>query len=221
MTLLPRLFAGLAALALAVPLFAFEGKVHFETGTAKKPQPLVYSIKGEKARMEFGAGAHAVIDGTKQEMYMLMPEQKMYMVVSFADVADVAQNQMDDVQFEATGDTETILGRKCEKYRATEKNGTTTEIWATEGMGKFIGQLGGSGGLGGRNKLPQWQQDLAKKGFFPLRIVTINRRGKETSRMEATKIEDVSLASSLFEIPPGYQRFDMGGIMRGLIPGSK
>jgi hypothetical protein len=37
--------------------------------------------------------------------------------------------------------------------------------------------------------------------------------------MEVTAIDKKSLPDSLFVPPDGYQKFDMGGMMRGMIPG--
>lgn len=222
MNSLPRLCAALIALACVLPLAAFEGRVHFDMKSGRDSNEIAYAIKGDKARIEWPGKEipPAIIDGTKQEMMMLMPEQKMYMRLSMADATRVAKKgAKNEVEFEDTGETEEILGRTCHKYRVSDRNGIT-HLWAAEGMGTFMGQLGG-GKLRNGGDLPAWQRTLGEKGFFPLRVVGTNKRGKETFRMEATKIDETSLADTLFEVPAGYQKFDMGGMMRGLIPGAR
>jgi hypothetical protein len=226
MSISPRhLLSALFALVLSLPASAeFEGKVYFDMTAGRETQPVVYSLKGDNARFEMlnmpGGMGTMIIDGKKQEGYALMPEQKMYMSISLATAVDAANKQATDVKFEDTGETEEILGRKCRKFRVTDRD-TTTEIWAAQGMGKFAAQMGGNPLRGSKNSLPSWQREMFAKGYFPLRTVGLNKRGKETFRMQATKIEETSLADSLFQVPAGYQQFSMGGLMQGLIPGSK
>jgi hypothetical protein len=222
MKLLPRLFSGLAAALLALPLVAFEGKVHLDMTSGRDSQQIVYSLKGEKARMEMpnlGAGMASIVDGPNQQVLVLMPEQRMYMVMQLQEAVDAANKagKAHQVTFEDTGETEVILGRTCRKFRITERD-STSEIWAAEGLGKFAGQMGGAGK---GNSLPAWQRELAERQFFPLRMITKDRKGKETLRMQATKIDEMKLDNALFEVPAGYQKFDLGGMMKGMIPGLK
>lgn len=226
MNILPRrLLPGLLAVVLSLPAAAFEGKVFFDMTSGRDTVPIVYSLKGERARFEMlnlpdGTGT-LIFDGEKQKGFVLMPEQKMYFSLSYADAAEVSEkyNKASSATFEDTGETEEILGRKCRKYRIIEKDGTT-EISATEGMGKFAAQLGGNP-MKRDKSVPAWQKELMAKGYFPLRMVTRNKKGKETMRMQATKIEETSLADSLFTVPADFQEFSMSGLMRGLIPGGK
>lgn len=222
MNSLPRLCAALLALVCVLPLTAFEGRVHFEMKSGRDSNEIAYAIKDQKARIEWPGKEipPAIIDGTKQEMMVLMPDQKMYMSLSFADTAQMAKKGgKNEIEFVDTGETEVILGRKCRKYEVRDKS-SVTQVWGAEGMGTFMGQLGGGKMRGGADIAP-WQRALAEKGFFAMRVVGMNKRGKETFRMEATKIDETALADSLFEVPAGYQKFDMGGLMRGLIPGAR
>lgn len=225
MNLLPRVLPGLLALAFALPASAFEGTIHFDMTSGRDTQQMIYSLKGEQARFEIpqaGAGGmSAIVDLPKQQMTMMMPEQRMYMVMSLeqAPGSGRAQARRDEVGFEDTGETEDILGHTCRKYRITDRD-STTDVWGAEGIGMFMAQLGGGGPMQ-RGSVPGWQQELGTKGFFPLRVVGRNRRGKETFRMEATKIDETTLSDALFTIPEGYQQFNMGGMLRGLVPGMK
>ena len=222
---LPRFLPALLALFAILPAAAFEGKIHFDMISGRDTQQVIYAIKEEKARFEMpGAGPNGVasiLDLPKRQMMILMPEQKMYMLMSLQGTDDAASKPKgrSEVTFEDTGETETILGRKCRKYRVTDKD-SVTEVWGAEGIGHFMGQLGGRNSAKG-GAVPRWQEELGAKGFFPLRVVSLNRRGKETMRMQATKIDETSLPDSLFTVPEGYQQFSMGGMLRGLIPGNR
>lgn len=64
-----------------------------------------------------------------------------------------------------------------------------------------------------------WESELTEKGFFPLRVVSRNKANREQFRLEVTAIEKAALANGLFTVPEGYERFDMGGMMKGALKG--
>jgi hypothetical protein len=233
MNLLLRLFAVGALLTASVSSAAdaFQGKVsHAITSGKAKSQTLNYSIKDQKLRMDMEAEGHSVatiMDMGKLEMLMLMAEQKMYMVMPMKKPIEQAQAQAQARQGESTADieftgkTDTILGYKCNQILVKDK-GTVTEMWVAEGLGMFmgLGQQGGGGGgmFGGGHKsanAAKWEEALKGKGGFPLRVISTDPKGKESFRMEATKIEPGTLPDSLFVPPAGYQKFqmpDLGGL---------
>jgi len=163
-----------------------------------------------------------ITDFNKMEMITLMPDQKMYMVMSLRQAMKTGMEQADKTAsktaIERTGKTEKILGYTAEQIisRDTEK-GTATEIWVTSELGSFMGMgMGMAGGGGGgpfaEKKGPasaKWAEALSGLGGFTLRIVNTNKDGKETFRMEATKIEPGSLPDSLFVPPADYKKFEM------------
>lgn len=234
-----KLTAVLLAAALLAPaaLFAanFEGKVRFKITTGKNAQDLDYSIKDGLARLDLQTNetsAAVIINPTRQEVTILMAEQKVYMVQPIAGKAAAAKNaDAPDVSFEKTTVTEKILGYDCTKYVAKTKD-STSEIWATEQLGAFIGMGPGmdGGGMaemfgGGRKTAAPgaqpWETALAQKDFFPLRVVSQTAKNKETMRMEAAAVEKKSLPATDFAPPAGWQKFDMGAMMRGLMPGGR
>lgn len=223
-----------SALALPVALCAasFEGKIGFKVTESKgKAAELSYSIKGDKIRMETGGqkkekGA-MIIDSSKKEMLMMMDDQKMYMVMAVPDAAvETAKKAGEGSTVEKTSETEKILGYTATKYISTDKDGLKTEMWLAEGLGTFMSMNqggGGGGGMfgGGRGSKGQasWERALAGKELFPLRVVSKDKKDKETFRMEVTSLEKQKLPDSLFVPPADYQKFDMGGMMKGMIPG--
>jgi hypothetical protein len=235
MKLLSR-FLAVSALLAAVQTFAadtFEGKVTLAlTADKGRAMTMDYALKGQKVRMDMSAEGNAmssIMDMTKQEMIVLMPDQQMYMVMPMKKAVEQAMEKAgaDTADIEVTGKTETILGYKCSQILVKDK-GTVTEIWAAEGLGAFMGlggggQMGGGGGMFGGGKkgganTAKWEAALKGKGGFPLRVITRDAAGKQSFKMEATKIEPGSVSDSLFSPPAGYQKFDMPG-MGGMFKG--
>jgi hypothetical protein len=206
---------------------AFEGKVTLAMTSGRgETMNMDYSLKGDKVRMDMNAKGNEVamiMDVQKQETLMLMPSQGMYMVMPMKKVIQQAVEKAGEstADVEATGKTETILGYKCSQLLVKDK-GSVTELWVADGLGAFMGMGSGMGGGmfgGGKSaKSAKWEEVLKGKGGFPLRMITRDAGGKETSRMEATKIEPGSLPDSLFVPGPGLQKFDMpnmGGMFKG------
>ena len=210
----------------AVFAAAFEGKVDFTvTADRGQSQKISYSLKGDKIRVEMpgqkGLGG-MIIDPLKKETLILMDEQKMYMVMAMPDVqAQAASAKQGDVKLEKTGEKQKILGYDAEKYISTYQD-TKTEMWLAEGLGTFMSFNQGnpmSGGKRGAQPSQDWERALAGKELFPLRVVSKDKSGKESFKMEATAINKQTLPESLFTPPAGYQKLDMGGMMKGMIPG--
>jgi hypothetical protein len=235
----------------ALSAASFEGKVSMTMISGRgKPQEITYKVKGDKVRMEIAGQKEMggmIMDTKKREMLMIMDEQKMYMVMALPDSAKEAiEKQAQEMQLEKTGETEKILGYTATKWIMREKNGTETEMWLAEGLGTFMGFSGNKNPMarGREPAAPAWERALAGKDAFPLRVVgyekgAIASKGKsadhkadkakgkdklgagESFRMEVTAIDKSSQPDSLFTPPAGYQKFDMGGMMKGLIPGSR
>jgi outer membrane lipoprotein-sorting protein len=224
--LLRLLLASASLIPAVLSAASFEGKVSFKTSLGGKTQDVTQSIKGDKIRMEVKGQREMsgmIMDLTKKEMMMIMDEQRMYMTMAIPESAvQAVEKHKEESTLEKTGETERILGYTATKYISTEKNGKT-EMWLAEGIGTFVSPNQGNPMAGGRRGAgPQqqgWERALAGKELFPLRVVTKDKADKETSRMEVTAIEKQKLPDSLFAPPEGYQKFDMGGMMKGMIPG--
>ena len=216
-----------AALLAPAAVFAaaFEGKVNFAVTTGRgQSQQINYSLKGDKIRIEMpgqkGMGG-LIMDPVKKETLVIMDEQKMYMVMAMPETqAQGAEEKAGAGKLEKTGQKEKILGYDAEKYISTQ-DGTTTELWLASGLGSFMSFSQGNpmGGRGKAQPAQEWERALAGKELFPLRVISKDKGGKESFKMEATAINKQSLPDSLFTPPAGYQKFDMGGMMKGMMPG--
>lgn len=237
------LLGGLLAASSLLAVDVFEGKVSLGFKSGREKEMVVdYAMKDGLVRMEpklADAGGSAMIfDWAKKEMTMLMPEQRMYMVMPLNQgqprPGGEVQEHAPAGKIEKTGKTETILGYLCEQLVYTENN-AVTEMWVTEKLGAFMGISGGGpgdGGMGGmmggmmgggrkakKSADAGWEEALkGMKAFFPLRVISKDAKGKESFRLEAKSIEPGSLPSSLFAPPAGFQKFSMpgfGGMMGG------
>ena len=225
---------GLLAATHAFAVDAFEGKVSLALTSDKgRTQDLNYSIKAQKLRMDLAAEGHqmsTIMDMAKLEMLMLMPDQQMYMVMPIKKPVEKAMEKQQEstAEIERTGKTEKILGYTCDQILVKDK-GTVTEMWVATDLGMFMG-LGSGGGGGGGGMFgggrrggggaasAKWEEVLKGKGGFPLRVISHDAKGKETFKMEATRIEPGPLPDSLFAPPEGFKKFsmpDMGGMFKG------
>ena len=209
----------------------FEGKVTMKvTSSSSKDgsQTIDMSMKEGFMRTDIASQrgtAAAIIDYKNQQMIVLMPQQKMYMVRPLPRRQPLPPRQMrpsSRLRLQAriwteTGVTETILGYTCTKWTHTSAQGTS-EIWVTDQLGTF-GGLPHGGGPGAPQQAPQaWESALKGKNFFPLRVVT-STGGKEKFRLEVTSVEKTSLPDSDFAAPAGWRKFDLGAMMGGAMPG--
>lgn len=222
------------ALAMAAPVAAqqFEGTVTM-TMQGNRAGEMVQMFKAGKVRTEMsgpeGRGGFMLMEPGKSEITMVMPSEKMYMVMDPA--ARMGPNaQRDTAQPKVTklGTSETIAGRSCDNYRFEGQQ--VHEICAAKGMGFFGGMgrgpmMGGRGPGGGQGGSPmpslmsEKMRAEFKDGFFPLRISRLEGE-KKAVMLEVTRIEEKPLPSSLFEVPEGYTKMDMPMGMPGMGPPS-
>jgi hypothetical protein len=217
----------LLASLLVIPAFlsaaSFEGKVDFKITTGRgKAEQMSYQMKEGKIRMEVAGQKEVggiIVDVAQKQTLMLMDKERMYMVMAMPDVAAQAASQSEEGTLERTGEKEKILGYEAVKYVSTYQ-GKKTDLWLAEGLGTFMAMPSGNPMGGQRGSSGQaWERALAGKELFPLRVVSYEKGNRESFRMEATAVEKKSLPDSLFSPPAGYQKFDMGGMMQGMMPG--
>jgi hypothetical protein len=220
----------ISVLAVSVGLSAkdFEGKIRLKmTVENGKEMFMNYFLKDGFARIEFEAGKGGayitLFDPAKPgEIITLMPDQKMYMVTKLFDPKKVEQAAAQaQPEYVRTGETEKILGYRCEKVVVTMKD-IATEAWGAEGLGTFMA-MGKGGATNSSAPKSSWETALAEHGFFPLRSVSRNKAGKEITRLEAQSVESQSLDASFFAVPADYKKFEMPSFpgLKGLNPFGK
>jgi hypothetical protein len=211
--LLPAVVAALAGGASAAPLAAqgtFEGVI---TMTVQDPRgtgsgSMQYMLRAGKVRVDFAAARAGVpmtviVDPGAQKMYMVMAPQRMYVERA------ISAEQLDRMTGHAkpeitkTGKIETIAGRECEIWTATE-NGERYDACVAKGLGTFFQGESALLGRGG------WLDEL-RDGAFPLRIT----RGDGATLLQVTSIERKPLDAALFAVPEGYRKMELpAGVLR-------
>lgn len=183
---------------------AFEGVVDYHITSGDHKMDMEYLMKGHKLRFNGNATTHngaGILDSDKKTITILMPEQKMYMVQNVTDYKKLASQA--NGKFTDTGNSETILGYKCEEYLYKSKSGLA-HIWLASKLGYFGGMLQGqSGGM------DAWVKMAQDKGLFPLKTVNTDNNGKEKFTMTATKVSKEPVDDSNFQVPSDYKEMQM------------
>lgn len=182
----------------------FEGKVTINVYDEGEAHTLDYYVKGNKLRFdanEEGQHGQIIMDPVAKQFMVVMPEQKMYMVMQIPDTKMNSENTgktNSNEKFVKTGETKEILGYTAEKwtYSDGENKG---EAWMT----KEIGGFNLFDNPMQENK-PEWQKDIETAGYFPLEVY---ENGKKV--YEVTNIDKKTLDESMFQAPAGYQKMDM------------
>jgi hypothetical protein len=192
----------LAAGLTTVPAAAqtFEGAV---TATlvpdgGRGPMEVQYLLRQGVMRMEMNRGETAavmIVDPTAKTSYMLMPQQRVYMVMPMAAGAGAgAQRPAPEVV--RTGRKERIAGHECEHWLVKDTTGDVDACVAT-GLGAFA--------MGGPGREAAWSSLFREQRGFPLKV---SKAGAGTM-MEVTKIEPTRLDAALFAPPADYKKMEM------------
>jgi Domain of unknown function (DUF4412) len=204
--------AAVAIIGAAMPLSAqsFEGRISFKVADQHgASQEMVYQVRDNKVRFEMpGAGGLSgamILDPANQKMIMMMPSQKMYMERAFVApaAASGSAKAAANAKVTATGKKETVAGYQCEHFLVTDSDGASIDACIAHGLGSFMAPPAGNPMTGGASNANDWRSKLGKDGF-PLKVTKGN-----TTVLEVTKIEKMSLDPSLFTPPDGWKKFDM------------
>jgi len=194
----------LAFLQTVYPQDKFEGKVTINVYDEGQTYAMAYYVKGDKIRFdgtEEGQQGQVIIDQAAKQYMVIMPQQKMYMVMQMPDTklnSEKPGKTNDDGKFEKTGETKEILGYTADKWTYTDGD-DKGEVWMTNEIGGFSLF---------DNPMAEdkagWQKDVETAGYFPLEVY---ENGKKV--YEVTNIDKKALDESMFQPPAGFQKMDM------------
>ena len=156
---------------------------------------------GGKMRQEMNMQGHEVIqimDFQRKVTDMLMPQQKMYMEMPYGQMMQQHRGpKMPDLKaYDPNNPCAQSENMTCEKAGTETVNGRSTEKWI------FHNKKDGS-------TMTTW---IDTKLHYPIRMVN------NEMQMDLTNVQEGMPAASLFDVPPGYRKFDMGGMMGGHMP---
>ena len=177
---------------------AFQGKVVFNLETDGQKQAMDYYAKDKKFRMEVpDQGGYILFDSQTMNMYIVMDEQKMYMVSSMNSSSTGSAGSITK-----TGETKKILGYDCEKFLFVQ-DGSKGESWMTKDLGSFMffGQS--------QKEIADWQKEILDEGYFPLQVTEYDDNGNVESAYNVVEVTPQELSSDMFAVPSSYQKLDM------------
>jgi hypothetical protein len=206
---------GMLAL-LAVPLTAaraqFEGTITLRMSSTSGGSDMQYSVKGDRMRIDIGTKELTMyILAENGKATMVMPTQKMYFEPPIP--ADPSQAKgASKVTTKATGRTEIIAGYKCEHFTISGGDQGQYDACLSKELGTFMQPMNPMAGRGAADASSDILAHLGGNAF-PLKVQKV---GGATT-LEVTKIEKKPLDASMFTVPSGFQKLDIGA-MRGRPP---
>lgn len=185
--------------SLAVTQTEFSADI-METQKGEGPQAKVYfgkdKIRFEPTKKDPRGGGALIMDLSSQTSTVLMEQQHMYMQLP----AQIA-NQRNAYHFFRTGDVENACGDWL--AQSWNKGGTCHKVGGDNVNGRSTVKYEGTNAKGESGTI--W---LDPKLRFPVKWQGKNGGG------ELQNIKEGAQPDSLFEIPSGYTKFDMGGMMQ-------
>jgi hypothetical protein len=191
----------------------FEGVIYYEIPEMKNQGmgEMPYMIKDSRARIEFGEGKEKgamLFLSDESKVVFLMDAMKGYMTIDLDETAEMNES-VETSEITKTGETKTIAGKNCEVWRITSEE-DEVEACMAQGLGKFMMPRSPMA----QKNTPEWVKEVMEEGTMPLEVVEIGDN-ENNLQMRATRIEEKSLESSLFEIPKGYK--DMSSMMKQMM----
>ncbi len=194
----------------------FEGVVSARVSSDANAADIAFMVKGDLLRVDMtgmqGMTVFAIHDAKKGSTTVVIPMMQMYMDQPTMTMPPKATGDSKP-SIKWTGRKETIAGYECEHATLSDDRGGQVDACLARGLGNFMmpdspmgrGARGGTGG---------WASSLGTD-VFPLKVQQVG--GSGSVAFEVTKIEKKTLEPSIFSIPDGYTKMDMG-MMRGRPP---
>lgn len=217
----------LAAPALAAPTTApsggapnakFEGDVSMQITTDRSngPQAVTAHIKGNQVRYDLPPSSNkenqpmqAIVDTTKKQVTLVMPEQKTYAVLDMNTIPPQSRQATANrisgaaASWKAmpTGVSKSMAGHDCNEWKAidTKSNVKIDACLAPSVRIDFDKLLPSS-------MLPTSWADKLRNGELPLSATVYSADGKQTFDSEVTAVNPRTLPASDFMAPANYKR---------------
>jgi hypothetical protein len=202
----------------------FEGEITQEAYSTRSGSsgPVTIAIKGSSLRMDgviSGDAVTMVVDGSKTS-WVMDPAKKHAIGLSMTDLISIAIGvglaDVSGLDIKRTGKKDVVAGIPCEEWVLTKPNVRSTSCRA-ESITWFDDPSLAEGYLQKQTPASQHPEDL--RAFFrqfPLRSVSVDGQGVETSRQTTTKVERRNLDDARFVVPADYDKMNLAPLMEGL-----
>lgn len=189
---------------------SFEGVIEFKKMTPSDTTNYVYYVKGNHVRIdEIGTKSRNLegtflVDMDGKTMKSLNHDRKLYMdqptpaAPSIKGTCSVKKGQ----------NVKNIQGYKCQEYIVSNaEEGVSITYWVADGKFSFFDKLLRQ--LNRKDKSSVYYLQMTDvKNSFPMLSVQTDNSGKETVRLEVTKITKKEVDPSMFDVPKGYNKFE-------------
>lgn len=150
-----------------------------------------------KTRMDMtahGQNISVISNGAAQTSYVIMHQQHMYMEMHANQANPMTRNMP---KFDSSFDPQNPCGKQadvtCKKAGTETVNGRVCDKWVTTDKN-------------GKTSTAWVDQKL----YFPIKVLSA-----EGSTMELSNVKEGAQPASTFEVPAGYRKMDLGGMMGG------
>ena len=200
----------MVAFSLTTVAQSFEGVIEFKKSSTIDTTSYVYTVKNNMVRIdEIGSKSRKVegsflVDLDAKTMKFLNHDRKLYgdqntpaaPVIKGTCTVKKGQN------------VKNLQGYKCVEYIVTNnEEATQITYYVADGKFSFFEKLLRQ--LNRKEKSAIYFLQIADiKNMFPMLSYQTDLAGKETSRLEVTKITKKEVDPAVFEIPKGYNKFE-------------
>ncbi len=197
-----------AVVLMVVPVFAFQAphpqpfSADMTINTAKSGESVSGKIYSSLPKMRMDMNTHGqnvsmIVNSSTQTTYMLMHQQHMYMEMQANQMNPMARNMPKiDTSFDPQNPCGKESGMTCKKAGTETVNGRVCDKWVTTDKNGKVSTA--------------W---VDQKLFFPIKTLAA-----DGSSMELSNVKEGAPPASTFDIPAGYQKMDLGGMMGGRRP---
>ena len=196
----------------------FEGELDFlvKRSFAKagaEPATVSVFIKGDRLRFDppatdVNGGGSFLLDSPAKRFYVVNPARRE--AIEFDMSADRSR-AASGAAVTKTGRKSTVLGFRCEEWDVLEADQKKETVCVADTPASFFEVPVSEAMLGSH----VWMSQVFDGKHVPLRLVTFDRAGAETGRIELTKILREPEDASQFVVPEGFETVDVGKLLRG------
>lgn len=200
----------IAAFSFAATAQSFEGIIEFKKASATDTTNYVYYVQGNQVRIdEIGSKSHKVegtflVDMDAKTMTSLNHDRKLYMDQA-TPAAPVIKGKC---EVKKGQNVKNLQGFKCAEYAVTNSDeNTKITYYIADGKFAFFDKLLRQ--LNRKDKSSTYYLQIPDlKNSFPMLSIQTDMNGKETGRLEVTKITKKVVDPTMFQIPKGYNKFE-------------
>lgn len=188
----------------------FEGELKMNVA-GRAPESLDYAMKGDKIRIGLSAtpgkndkGVDAIIDTDDKKALVLLNDRKEYVEVDLGKLASKAKKRAENVRVENTGETDTVSGRTCERWKIIDRD-VQVNACVAKGAPYFdLAALEEQAGF----QAPAWLHSVVDQGYVPLRVSIVDPKGGK--KMGGAQVADMStkVDDSRFDVPKDFKKTD-------------